>query len=195
MKMLSQLLSLVALLVSSTFAAYPPAYLSATGAYPGSCSECGMSPSSLDAAFACRKTNTVTSVAAFHTGAGTNAVILTNDTDKALTGQFDKTYWTFNGFSTTYSLYMQPTAKSKFASKCDSASSQNKSLTPRRRLWQRRHQCRLCHGRLRGSRRGWSACVERHGHGKRWILLCVVSLRHPWLRVSGCASSGVLAVE
>ena len=50
--MLSQLLSLSALLVTSSFAAYPPAYLSATGAYPGSCTECGMSESSLTTAFA-----------------------------------------------------------------------------------------------------------------------------------------------
>ena len=149
----------------------------------------------LDAPSACNELNPVTSVAAFHTGAGTNAVILTNDTDKALTGQFDKTYWTFNGFSTTYSLYMQPTAKSKFASKCDFPSNQSKPLTPGRRLWQRRHQCRVCHGRFRRSRRGRSAGVEQHGHGERWILLRVVSVRHPWLRVGGGASAGVLAVE
>ena len=79
-----------------------------------------MSASTLDAIFFRNEpTNPKISVAAIHTGAGTNAVILTNDTDKALTGQFDKTYWTFNGFSTIYSLYMQPTAKSKYASKYD----------------------------------------------------------------------------
>ena len=122
--MLSQLLSLSALLLGSTLAAYPPAYLSATGAYSDSCTECGMStvpsPHPLMLPPICieliRKKFTV---AAFHTGAGTNAVILTNDTDKALTGQFDKTYWTFNGFSTIYSLFMQPAAKSgRFARKC-----------------------------------------------------------------------------
>lgn len=48
--MLSQLLSLGALLVTSSFAAYPPAYLSATGAYPDSCSDCGMRSSSPNAA-------------------------------------------------------------------------------------------------------------------------------------------------
>ena len=46
-------------------------------------------------------------------GKGTNVAILTNDTSKALTGQFNNTYWTFNGFSKINSLYMEPTASSK----------------------------------------------------------------------------------
>ena len=41
--MFTALLSLSTLLVSSSLAAYPPAYLSATGAYGDSCSDCGMS--------------------------------------------------------------------------------------------------------------------------------------------------------
>lgn len=54
---------------------------------------------------------TIDLVGAF--GEGTNVAILTNDTSKALTGQFNNTYWTFNGFSKIHSLYMEPTASSK----------------------------------------------------------------------------------
>lgn len=46
-KMLSTLLSLSALLVGSSFAQYPPAYLTATDIYGKTCTSCGMSQSSI----------------------------------------------------------------------------------------------------------------------------------------------------
>ena len=51
-------------------------------------------------------------VAPFPTGNGTNAAILTDNTSLALLGQFQDSYWVFNGLNTTYSLYMEPTADS-----------------------------------------------------------------------------------
>lgn len=92
--MLSTFLSLSALLMGSSLAQYPPAALGAGGVYGTTCAQCG-------------------ELAAFPTGKGTNVAILTNDTSKALLGQFNGTYWTFDGFRETHSLYMQPTASSK----------------------------------------------------------------------------------
>ncbi|CAF9936877.1 hypothetical protein IMSHALPRED_010935 [Imshaugia aleurites] len=89
--MLSTLLSLSALLVSTSLAQYPPAYLTASDVFGTTCTTCGM-------------------IGAFPTGPKTNVAILTNDTSKALTGQFDDSYWTFNGFNATHSLHMSPTA-------------------------------------------------------------------------------------
>ena len=109
--MLSTLLSLGALLVTSSIAQYPPAYLTASDVYGIKCSECGMSASYIDPPSLQTQLITIDLVGAF--GEGTNVAILTNDTSKALTGQFNNTYWTFNGFSKIHSLYMEPTASSK----------------------------------------------------------------------------------
>ncbi|MCJ1276414.1 hypothetical protein MMC21_004219 [Puttea exsequens] len=51
-------------------------------------------------------------LAAFPTGNGTNAAIVTNDTSTALIGQLNGTYWVTNSLGPAYSLYMQPTANS-----------------------------------------------------------------------------------
>ena len=77
-----------------------------------------------------QQTNRTITVGAFKTGKGTNVAILTNDTEKALYGQFDNTYWTFNGFEGTYSLYMSSAANSTFASKCDPLSGRRKRTPP-----------------------------------------------------------------
>lgn len=71
-------------------------------------------PASIHAPRAMKKiaTEPNDAVAAFSTGNGTNAAILTNDSSITLKGQFNNSYWTLNGFSATYSLYMSPTADS-----------------------------------------------------------------------------------